>query len=244
MNATTFLNAVNSALKPAAIGFLTILGFSITTALATAISTLIALLIPALVITTKAAIFGYPLFLAGLIAIKIKEQCKKKETRKVIAMLPPCKPCEKHFKQIETIQNEVLITPPSTEAIFDYQLRPKQPTWQQQILKEIWLHGELPTANQPTTEIQDTSQPTEALAIPGMDTALRRDAKPLNNQLAISTTCWQAISATAKLLDGIKASELKSIASELQIPKSRNMNKTQLLIEIVTAHESDPAFFQ
>jgi hypothetical protein len=46
MNATTFLNAVNTAQKPAAIGFVTILGLGTATALTTAISTLLTLLIP------------------------------------------------------------------------------------------------------------------------------------------------------------------------------------------------------
>jgi hypothetical protein len=35
---------------------------------------------------------------------------------------------------------------------------------------------------------------------------------------------------------------MKSIASELKIPKYRSMNKSQLLVEIVEAHENAPAF--
>ncbi len=70
MNATTLFNAVKSAQKPAAIGFLTILGLGIATALATAISTLLALTIPVLLAATKTAIYGYPLFIAGLIISK------------------------------------------------------------------------------------------------------------------------------------------------------------------------------
>jgi hypothetical protein len=198
----------------------------ITTTLATAISALLGLLIPVFTITTKAAIFGYPLFLAGVIALNIKQQCQTKEAPTII-ILPPCKPYEKHIKQ-EIIQNDVLITSPSFKVIFDHHFTPKAPTWQQQMLKEI---------QQPTTEIQEASEPTE-------DTASRHDAQPINNQLAILTICWQAIGETAVLLDAIKASEMKTIASELQIPKYRNMNKTQLLLEIVEAHESAPAFSQ
>ena len=67
MNATELFNAVNSAKKPAAIGFLTILGLATVIALATAISNLLALLIPLLMLVTKAAIYAYPLFIAGLI---------------------------------------------------------------------------------------------------------------------------------------------------------------------------------
>lgn len=227
MNATTFFNAMKLAQKPAAIGFATIVGLGITTALATAISTLIALLIPVFTIATKAAIFGYPLFLAGVIALNIKQQCQTKEAP-TIAILPPSKPCLEQ----ETIENEVLITPPSAEAIFDYHLSPKKPNWQQQILKEI----------QPLAEIQNTSQSAQTLTRFELDTTSRHDTKSLNNQFALLAICWQAISQTATLLDAIKASEMKSIASELKIPRYRNLNKTQLLVEIVEAHESAPAF--
>jgi hypothetical protein len=60
--------------------------------------------------------------------------------------------------------------------------------------------------------------------------------------MTILTICWQALSETAKLLNTIKASEMKDTASKLEIPKYRNMNKTQLLLEIVEAHEALPAF--
>lgn len=243
MNATTFFNAVKPAQKSAVIGFLTISGLGIATISATLISALLALLIPVLVTATKAAIFGYPLFLAGLIAIKIKEQCQTKEAL-TLAILPPGKLHQKNLKQIETIQNEVLVTPPSAETIFDYHLTSKQPTWQQQILKEIRQDWRLPTENQPTTEIQEASKSTEALARSGLDIASRRDAKPLNNQLALITICWQAISKTATLLDAIKSSELKTIASQLQITRYRNMNKTQLLVSITDAFDNIPVFSQ
>jgi hypothetical protein len=223
MNATTLFNAVNSAQKPAAIGFLTILGLGTVTALVTAISNLLALLIPVLTVITKAAIYAYPLFIAGLIITK-----NQKKATPNIELLPPCEP----IKQQEIIRNEVLITPPSLETIFNNHFKPKQLTWQQQILKNL----------QQQTEIQDASESTEALARPGLDTASCRDAKPLNNQLITQMICWQALSITAKLLDQIKASEMKSIASELKIPKYRAMNKTQLLIEIVDMHEHAPAF--
>jgi hypothetical protein len=226
MTATSLFNATKLAQKPAAIGFLTILALGMTTALATAISTLLALLIPVFIIATKAAIFGYPLFIAGLIGLNIKQQCQKKEAT-TIAILPPSKPYERHIKP-QTIQNDVLVTSPSAEVVFDRYFTPKATTWQQQMLKEL---------QQSTTETQKASQPTE-------HTASRHNIQPLNNQLALSTICWQAISETATLLDAIKASEMKTIASELQIPKYRSMSKTQLLLEIVTAHESAPAFSQ
>lgn len=231
MNAVkAFFNAMKLAQKPAAIGFVTILGLGITTAFATVTSALLILLIPKLLLATKAAIFGYPLFITGLITLNIKQQHQKKEPP-TIAMLPPCKPHEKHINQ-EKITNEILITPPPIESIFNLHTAPKQPTWQQIILNQI----------QPTTEIQDASQSAEALAMPGIDTALCRDAKPLNNQLALTTICWQAISNVSELLNKIKASEMKSTASELQIPKYRSMNKSQLLIEIVEAFNNAPAF--
>ena len=236
MNATTFFNATKLAQKPAAIGFAAIIGLGLSTALATAVSTLLALLIPVLLIITKAAIFGYPLFLAGLIAMNPKEQCQKKEAP-TIAILPPGKPYKKLIKQTETIQNDVLITPPSVEAIFDYQLRPKPPTWQQQILKEIQQNWKLPT------EIKEALEATKVFDRPRLNTASHRDANPFN-QLTITTICWQAMSQVSELLDKIKASEMKSIAAELKIPKYRQMNKTQLLLEIVEAHNNAPEFSQ
>jgi hypothetical protein len=222
------------AKKPAVIGFLAIIGLELATFLIAAISALLTLLVPVLVIVTKAAIFGHILFLAGLIAINIKEQCQKKETPTVI-MLLLCKPCKKYLKPRETIQNDVLITPPSAETIVDHCLRHKPVTWQQQILKEIQQDTwELPTENKPKTtpEFQNT------------DIISYHDINLLNNQLAIPIVCWQAINRVTTLLDAIKASEMKIIASELEIPKYRKMNKTQLLIEIVEAYDNAPAFSQ
>lgn len=226
MTATSFFNAMKLAQKPAAIGFVTILALGTTTALATAISALLALLIPVCLIATKAAILGYPLFLAGLIATKIKQN--QQIGTLAIPLLLPLKPC----LEPETIENKVLITPPSAEAIFDYHLSPKQPNWQQQILKEI----------QPLAEIHNTSQSAQNATRLELDTTSRHDTKPLNNRFALLVICWQAIGETATLLNAIKASEMKSMASELKIPRYRNLNKTQLLLEIVEAHESAPAF--
>jgi hypothetical protein len=226
MTATSFFNAIQLAQKPAAIGFVTILALGITTTLATTISALLALLIPVCLIATKAAILGYPLFLAGLIATKIKQN-QPKETP-AIPLLPPLKPCLEQ----ETIENEVLITPPSAEAIFDYYLSPKQPNWQQPIVKQIQL----------LAEIQNTSQLAQTPTRLELDTTSRHYTKSLNNQFALLAICWQAIGETATLLDAIKASEMKSIASQLKIPRYRSLNKTQLLLEIVEAHESAPAF--
>jgi hypothetical protein len=225
MNATMLFNAVNSAQKPAEIGFLTILLLATITAFVTAISTLLDLVIPVLTIVTKAAIYAYPLFITGSILIK-----NQKKVTPNIKLLPPYSP----LKQQEIIRNEVLITPPSLETIFNNHFKPKQLTWQQQILKNI----------QQQTEIQDAAESTEALARPGLDTASYRDAKLLNNQLATQIICWQALSTTAKLLNQIKVSEMKATAAELKIPKYRSMNKSQLLVKIVDAHEHAPAFFE
>jgi hypothetical protein len=224
MNATTFLNAVKTAQKPAAIGFVTILGLGTATALATAISTLLTLLIPVFLAATKTAIYAYPLFIAGLILIKIQ----KKATPKIELLLP-----YKPFQEQEAIQNEVLITPPSLETIFNNQLKPKQPTWQRMILEEIEQNLQRPIETNARQVTEDSNRPR----------LIQRIGKPFN-QLNITTICWQGISKTSKLLDNIKASEMKSIASELKIPRYRNMNKTQLLIEILTAHENAPEFSQ
>jgi hypothetical protein len=226
MNATTLLNAVKSAQKPAAIGFVTILGLGIATALTTAISTLLALIIPVLLTATKTAIYGYPLFIAGLILIKSQKKAAPK-----IELLPSCK----SFKQQELTQNKVLITQPSLETIFNNHLKPKQPTWQQMMVEEIQQKLQAPIET-------DGMQTTEDSNSPRLKTT-QRIGKPFN-QLSIAAICWQAISETSKLLDSIKASEMKSIASELKIPRYRNMNKTQLLIEILTAHENAPEFSQ
>ncbi len=65
---------------------------------------------------------------------------------------------------------------------------------------------------------------------------------PLNNQLAIATIGWQAIAQASILLDNIKASELKSIASDLKVKGYRKLKKTELMLEIFQAFENAPAF--
>lgn len=222
MNATQLLNAAKAAQKPAAIGLLTILGLGIATTLAISISNLLALLIPVLVIASKVTIYGYPLFIAGLILIN----SQKKATPK-IELLPPCKP----FKQQEMILNEVLITPPSLQTIFNNYLKPKQQTWQQMITEEI------------QQKLQKTIE-IEARAIPETPNPRRETQRKCNpfNQLNIAMITWQMMNELSTLLNNIKASEMKTIASELQIPKYRNMNKSQLLIEIVSAHQNAPEF--
>ncbi len=130
-----------------------------------------------------------------------------------IAVLPASKP--KRIKQQEIIENEVLVTP-----FFD---------------AEFLIHSffEQPI-EQPAI---DTKEVTETDKTP-----VKRYINSLNNQLALKTTCWQAIAKVSELLDKIKASELKSIASELQISKYRSMNKSQLMISIIKAQEEAPEF--
>jgi hypothetical protein len=231
MNATTISNAIKLAQKPAAIGFISILGLGITTALASAISALLALLVPVLLLATKAAIFGYLPFLAGLIALKIKQQRQTKETH-TIALLPPSKPYPKRNNQ-EEIENDVLIANPPIETIFKLYTAPKQRSWEQWILDQIQLET---SKAQSEPEIKEVLQPIEKPA--------KYNIKPLSNRLASSIVCWQAFNQVSELLSKIKASELKSIASELQIPKYRNMNKSQLLLEIIHAQECAPEFSQ
>jgi hypothetical protein len=136
MNAAkAFFNAIYLAQKHAKIGFISILGLGITTALASAISSLLALLVPVLLTATKAAIFGYLPFMAGFIALNLKEQHQTKETH-TINLLPPTKHYEECITQEENT-NDVLITPPPIESIFKLHVAPKQPTWEQWILKQI-----------------------------------------------------------------------------------------------------------
>lgn len=130
---------------------------------------------------------------------------EQEEHSQVIELLPPSK---RPIKQVELIENEVLITPPSDEDLLIY-------SFFQEPLE------------QPTTEIQEAAE-TEK-------TPTTRDIKPLNNRLALTTICWQTLSNVSEKLSKIKASELKSIASELQIPKYRSLNKSQLLVEIMQA---------
>jgi hypothetical protein len=220
MNAAkAFFNAIHLAQKPAAIGFISILGLGITAALASAISSLLALLVPVLLTATKAAIFGYLPFMAGFIALNLKEQHQTKETH-TITLLPPFKHYKKCMIQ-EEHTNNVLITPPPIESIFKLHLAPKQPTWEQWILKQIRLETR-ETQSEP--EIQETSPPIENPA--------QSNIKPVNNRLANTVICWQALHQVSTLLDDTKASELKNIASKLEIPKYRHMNKTQLLVSI------------
>ncbi len=217
MNATVFFNATKLAQKPAAIGFLAVIGLGFISSIAVALSTLLALLTPALITATKAVIFGYPLFIAGVIALNIKQQCQTKEAP-TIAMLPPYKPYQKRIEQVEIV-NKTLIKPPPSESIFKLHLASKQPTCQKQILKEIQL-----PENQPKPQIKETIKLTETPTV--------RSFKPLHYRLAATLICWQAINRTAELLNDIKASEMKSIAAKLKISKYRNMNKTQLLVAI------------
>ncbi|MBD2016103.1 hypothetical protein H6F96_19285 [Microcoleus sp. FACHB-53] len=220
MNAAkAFFNAIHLAQKPAAIGLISILGLGITAALASAISSLLALLVPVLLTATKAAIFGYLPFMAGFIALNLKEQHQTKETH-TIPLLPPFKPYEKCMTQEENT-NDVLITSPPIESIFKLHVAPKPPTWEQWILNQI--RQEI-TETQSEPEIQETSPPIK--------NPPQSKIKPLNNRLANTVICWQALYQVSTWLDDTKASELKNIASKLEIPKYRHMNKTQLLVSI------------
>jgi hypothetical protein len=195
MNNSAFFSATYSALKVAAIGFLIIFALGIITALVSAISALLLTIIPLLKVTTKATIYGYPLFITGIITLKLLEESQPEELP-ARALLPSAKP--KRTRETETIENGVIIPPLSDEYL---------------LLFCFYEAPEIP-----------------------------RQKEPLSNQLAIQRICWEALAATAKLLDGIKASEMKSSAAGLQIPKYRNMNKTQLLLEIVRAYEEAPVF--
>lgn len=122
--------------------------------------------------------------------------------------------------------------------------------------------GLLPSSNRKRERLHNQTKPiqNEVLITPPSDEDLliysffhepealeihaKRDIQPLNNQLATQLICWQVTSEVSKKLGEIKASELKSIASELQIPKYRNMNKTQLLLAITEAFDNAPAFSQ
>lgn len=215
MNATTISNAMKLALKPAVMGFLAIFGLATTSILVSALSTLLALLVPFLLIATKAAIFGYPIFIAGMIAINFKQQPQTKEPT-TIALLPPTQLYPETIEQAQVSANEVLITPP-IELIIQH-MQPKKQTWEQQIINEIRL--ELP-------KIESDAQTQEVVKTPA-----QRDIKPLNNQLALPVICWQALNKVSQLMNEIKASEMKSIASKMDIPKYRGMTKTQLLVAI------------
>lgn len=206
MNISAILSATFSASKAAAIGFLIIFALGIMTALVSAISALLVALIPLLEVATKATIYGYPLFITGVITLKLSEELQIKETP-AIELLTPIK--QKRIREIETIENGVIVTPPSDEDLLLF-------------------------------SFYDSTEP-EILEQP-KSPELKRQTEPLNNQLALDTICWQALATTAKLLDEIKASDMKSTAVELQIPRYRNMNKTQLLLEIVRAYDDAPIF--
>lgn len=137
----------------------------------------------------------------------------EQEHSQAIELLPPSK--SKPSKQQEIIENGVLITPLSDEDLLIY-------SFFQEPLEST------------TAEVQEAAKTDR--------TPAERNIKPLNNQLVLTTICWQAINKVAEQLNKIKASELKSIASELQIPKYRNMNKSQLMISIIKAQEEAPEF--
>jgi hypothetical protein len=95
---------------------------------------------------------------------------------------------------------------------------------------------------QPQHEIHTASATTEILVIAGVNTITNRDAKPLNNKLAIELICWQTIKDLNTLLDRFKMSELKEIASELQVKSYRKMKKLELALELLDAYEKAPSF--
>jgi hypothetical protein len=105
-------------------------------------------------------------------------------------------------------------------------------------LKEIESWGKV----QPITEIQTISETTEILVTAGVDTISSRDIKPLNNELAIQLIYWQTIKNVNNLLDKFKMSELKKIASELQVKGYRKMKKLELALELLDAYEKAPMF--
>jgi hypothetical protein len=97
----------------------------------------------------------------------------------------------------------------------------------------LLLHSFLEESIKESPEVLETLEPQ-----------IQQSTNPLNNQLATIIICWQAIAKVSIILDKIKASELKSIASDLQIPRYRNMNKSQLMISIIKAQEEAPEFSQ
>lgn len=208
MNIPAILSAVFSALKAAAIGFLIIFALGILTGFVSAVLAFLLTLIPLLETATKVIIYSYPLFVTGVFALNLSEELQTKETptTKLITSAQ-----QKRIKEIETIENGVIITAPSDEDL---------------LLSNFY------NSTKPET--------LEQLELP----ELHRQFESLNNQLALDGICWQALATTAKLLDEIKASEMKSMAAELQIPKYRSMNKTQLLLEIIRADDEAPVFSQ
>ncbi len=206
MNIPAIISAVSSAFKASAIVFLIIFALGIFTGFISAFLALLLTLIPLLETVTKVIIYSYPLFVTGVFVLNLSEELQTKETP-TTKLITSAK--QKRTKEIETIENGVIITPPSDEDL---------------LLSNFY------NSTKPET--------LEQLESP----ELHRQIESLNNQLALDAICWQALATTAKLLDGIKASEMKSMAAELQIPKYRNMNKTQLLLEIIRADDEAPVF--
>jgi hypothetical protein len=105
-------------------------------------------------------------------------------------------------------------------------------------IKEINSWGKV----QPKAEIKTTFETAEILATAEVGTISNQGKKPLNNELAIKLIYWEAIKNINTLLDKFKMSELKEIASKLQVKGYRKMKKLELALEIVDAYEKAPAF--
>jgi hypothetical protein len=181
----------------------------------------------ALCVGTAAGLFIASLA-AACIAVRLSQLGQNQQNQLTDKGLPPqqeqinfpkCDLAEAHTQQ----PNDSEILAALTQALYPEQ----KPTWQS------WITNQL---------IFD--QPTEATTPKAKaDTIPTTKVKPaISTKFAITFACWQALEQTNELLNAIKASEMKKIAADLEIPKYRNMNKTQLLIEIIAAHESAPAF--
>jgi hypothetical protein len=175
------------------------------------------------------------LFIASLAAVCIAtklsspKQTQNQQNQSTHELLPPQEQVDSpQYDLAGCYAQEFQLLDSQTLAALTQTLYPEQKqTWQSWITNQLILE-----------------EPTEATTLKAeTDTILIRKVKSaISSELAITLACWQAIIQTTEHLNAIKASEMKKIAADLEIPKYRNMNKTQLLLEIISAHESAPEF--
>ncbi len=187
----------------------------------------------ALCVTTAAGLFIASLT-AACIATKLSrsEQRQNQQNRSTHKVLlsqkqinsPKCDlaECPAQAERISPKSDDSQILAALTQKLYPEQ---KQ-TWQS------WITSQL------------VFEPSAETTAPKVDAILSKTKPAISSEFAIALVCWQALKQTTELLNAVKASEMKKIAAELAIPKYRNMNKTQLLIEIVAAHKSALAFSQ
>lgn len=164
------------------------------------------------------AIIAIGFFLVSQVAlgfVVLFQQPAPEQAQPTLELLPPSR--QNHYPQGDLAQRpdqqKYLLIPISQAQVVEaiekrFSCQQEAQTWQQ------WVITQLP------------------LPVPSSSTLQRE--KSLNNALALQLIGWEAFAKVAQALKLIKASELKQVASSLNIKNYRRMNKSELLVAIAT----------